>query len=273
MAAQLAARRHRFIHHGFTLIELLVVISIIALLIAILLPALGAARNAARNMQSSSNVRQLGIATNAYAGDHKDAIPPRVDGSIFGWQGKAGITGTGYFNLKPRERPLNEYIVGATPEDNQEIEIAHAPNDNVPGAFGTSANSLYEAAGSSYVSNTGGNSNPWMLGASEIYGLTTSESGTDEYGNSLAFSKDLTDIRNTSEFVILGEEGAFFHGWTWAAPSLAPSDRFWFSPEVPKWNLAFADGHAGIFEVKPGETWGDDFRFSDIDAPTGYVQP
>jgi len=258
---------------AFTLIELLVVISIIALLIAILLPALGAARKSARNMQSSSNVRQLGIASNAYAADNRDALPPRVDGTIFGWAGKAGINGTGYFNLKPEERPLNEYIVGGKPDDNQEVEIAHAPNDNVPGAFGTTANSLYDAAGSSYVSNTGGNSDPWFLGASEIHGLTTGSSGTDQYGNTVAYSKDISDIRNASAFVILGEEGAFFHGWTWAAPGTAPSDRFWFSADVPKWNLAFADGHAGLFNVKPGETWGDGYRFSDVDPPAGYVQP
>ncbi len=57
---------------GFTLIELLVVISIIALLIGILLPSLGAARDAARDVQCLSNVRQVGIAIQAYAADNKD---------------------------------------------------------------------------------------------------------------------------------------------------------------------------------------------------------
>ncbi len=258
---------------AFTLIELLVVISIIALLIAILLPALGAARNSARNMQSSSNVRQLATATYAYSTDNKETLPPRVDGTIFGWAGKAGIPGGSYDNLVPRQRPLNEYLVGAVPEDNQEIEIAHAPNDNVAGAFGTSAGSLYDAAGSSYVSNTGGNSNPWSLGASQIYGLIQGGTGTDQYGNQLVWSKDLSDINNTSEFVILGEEGAFFHGWTWAAPNTAPADRYWFGDEIPKWNLGFADGHAGVYNIKPGETWGDGYRFSDIDPPASYTQP
>ena len=61
--------------HGFTLIELLVVISIIALLISILLPTLSAARRAAKNSQCASNLRQLGIATVAYAGEFKDYLP------------------------------------------------------------------------------------------------------------------------------------------------------------------------------------------------------
>ena len=65
---------------GFTLIELLVVISIIALLIAILLPSLGAARESAKRAQCSSNLRQHGIGTFAYATDNKDATP-RVNDS------------------------------------------------------------------------------------------------------------------------------------------------------------------------------------------------
>lgn len=60
---------------GFTLIELLVVISIIALLIAILLPALGRARAAAYTTQCLSNMRQMAIATTAYAVDNRQQLP------------------------------------------------------------------------------------------------------------------------------------------------------------------------------------------------------
>jgi len=66
---------------GFTLIELLVVISIIALLIGILLPALGEARRSGRLAVSSSNLKQLGVATAGYAADYKDRIP------AFTWTG------------------------------------------------------------------------------------------------------------------------------------------------------------------------------------------
>ncbi len=61
---------------AFTLIELLVVISIIALLIALLLPALRAAREAARDVQCKSNIRQMGLATLAYATEHRNILPP-----------------------------------------------------------------------------------------------------------------------------------------------------------------------------------------------------
>ena len=59
-------------HKGFTIIELLVVISIIALLIGLLLPAVGKARDNAKVNVSKSNLRQMGVATAAYASDWED---------------------------------------------------------------------------------------------------------------------------------------------------------------------------------------------------------
>ncbi len=61
---------------GFTLVELLVVVAIIALLVSILLPALGQARKQAKKLVCSSNMRQIGIAINAYTIDSKNHLPP-----------------------------------------------------------------------------------------------------------------------------------------------------------------------------------------------------
>ncbi|MCC6680763.1 MAG: type II secretion system protein [Phycisphaeraceae bacterium] len=69
--------------HAFTLIELLVVISIIALLIAVLLPALKQAREAAILTQDIANVRQICVATFAYANDEDGNLMARPN--ITGW--------------------------------------------------------------------------------------------------------------------------------------------------------------------------------------------
>ncbi len=67
--------RARCQERGFTLIELLVVIAIIAILAAMLLPALANAKHKAYNINCTSDLKQVGTATQLFADDHGDLLP------------------------------------------------------------------------------------------------------------------------------------------------------------------------------------------------------
>ncbi len=62
-------------NRGFTLIELLVVIAIVAALAALMLPTLSSARDQGHRAACLSNLRQIGLALHAYAGDYDGNIP------------------------------------------------------------------------------------------------------------------------------------------------------------------------------------------------------
>jgi prepilin-type N-terminal cleavage/methylation domain-containing protein/prepilin-type processing-associated H-X9-DG protein len=68
------------IRRGFTLIELLVVIAIIGLLAGLLVPAVQSAREAGRRAQCVANLRQIGIAMNAYHASHAMFPPGHLAG-------------------------------------------------------------------------------------------------------------------------------------------------------------------------------------------------
>jgi prepilin-type processing-associated H-X9-DG protein/prepilin-type N-terminal cleavage/methylation domain-containing protein len=60
---------------AFTMIELLVVIAVIALLAALLAPTYRMAQEAGRTSKCSDNLRQIGAAMGAFAGEHEDCFP------------------------------------------------------------------------------------------------------------------------------------------------------------------------------------------------------
>ena len=89
-------------HRAFTLIELLVVIAIIAILAAMLLPALSRAKEKAKATYCLNNLRQWGLATQLFASDHEDLLPP--DGTPNGTS-----VDHGWYNDLPRTLNLPTY--------------------------------------------------------------------------------------------------------------------------------------------------------------------
>ncbi len=79
--SRIAASRRQGRAAGFTLIELLVVIAIIAILAAILFPVFAQAKAAAKQTANLSNMKQIALAAQMYAGDYDDVLPqdPLID--------------------------------------------------------------------------------------------------------------------------------------------------------------------------------------------------
>lgn len=105
--------RRRCGHAGFTLIELLVVVAILALLAGLLLPALAGARGAARRAVCGSNLRQLILAAEMYADDHRGHYPPGAADMLVNlsrWHGSRGAPSEPF---QPVGGALTGYINGS----------------------------------------------------------------------------------------------------------------------------------------------------------------
>ncbi len=91
---------------AFTLIEVLVVLAILALLLGILLPATGRARLQAKVLAVDAELRDIGLALEAYSFDHEGRYPPeRVDCMLGGhfYQLPCELVQAGYLPAPPHD--------------------------------------------------------------------------------------------------------------------------------------------------------------------------
>lgn len=123
-----AQREKQRARTAFTLVELLVVIAIIGILIALILPAVQMARETARRTSCTNNLRQIGLALQAYDETHK-MLPP-------GWMGLdpltrrphvEGPTGWGWLSmlLPQLEQPVAAELIDFR------LPITHLANDRI----------------------------------------------------------------------------------------------------------------------------------------------
>jgi prepilin-type N-terminal cleavage/methylation domain-containing protein len=91
---------------AFTLIELLVVMAIIGLLMGILLPVTGRAKLEAKVLTVNAELRDIGLALEAYSFDHEERYPPtRVDCMLGGhfYQLPCELVDCGYLPAPPAD--------------------------------------------------------------------------------------------------------------------------------------------------------------------------
>jgi prepilin-type N-terminal cleavage/methylation domain-containing protein/prepilin-type processing-associated H-X9-DG protein len=150
---------------GFTLIELLTVIAIIGILAAILIPVVGKVRDAARGSKCQSNLRQIGMAAFAYAGDNEDRLPPTRSSNITWLQQstrdafEAYLSGGYEVFYCPNEPEIpssrmlaSVYETWNTPQHRDGIYISYAwlGNPSVPG-FGQPTTYWHDSRGTGRV--------------------------------------------------------------------------------------------------------------------------
>ena len=117
---------------GFTLVEILVVIAIVMLLAGLLFPVFSSAREQSRSTTCQSNLKQIGLALELYAEDHRGKYPLWIQGEVdmfCGWQHYLAsyVKNTDVYNCPSYPK---DYFRAECKTKQESIEEVDNPEDN-----------------------------------------------------------------------------------------------------------------------------------------------
>lgn len=199
----------RFCFRGFTLIELLVVIAIIAILIGLLLPAVQKVRAAAGRMQSSNNLKQIGLAANNFYSAN-DCFPPMFGSVPAGSANLAG--GSVFYHLLPYVEQDNVHRMGPDAARSLPLKVLQAPLDRSYPSNGTYTVPL---SGMQNATNFPTLYPMWASPANTTWGVSSYSANWQVFGDTPAKIAKISD--GLSNTFIFGEKYATMTGGAFGA--------------------------------------------------------
>lgn len=261
---------------GFTLIELLVVIAVIAVLIAILLPALTHARSLARLVKCESNLRSQVQTVFAYAGDFREALPPRglnwtrqeEDGQYHfsGWSMArflADYAGETFGAAEALWPPTGIWrCVEIRPEDDETHITHYAVVHSAPNTWAYNYVYLDEEIGEKFIT------------ADSLPGWEALAGGGWRRPTLFDFPSELAAITDAVAFYMRLHEHHHARdsiGMSWQIVQSELVDNYPTHARAARIPLAFFDGHVGTAPIGKGY-WNDRRRSYEPPEAGGYTQ-